>query len=261
MKSHFLRPLSGLARFLGVLMVAATPACRADEVTVLAAASLSDVLKETAPLFEKASGHTLRFNFGGSGTLARQIKEGAPADVFISADEARIDQLEKAGLLQTDSRCILLANTLVVVVAAEGGPGVQALADLGGPGIKRIVIGDPATVPAGSYARDHLQQAGLWEEISGKLLPVDSVRAALAAVEIGNADAGFVYRTDALVSRKVRIALEIPRDRGPRIVYPGAVLKDARCEAAARAYLEWITTEGAQRVFARHGFLRAQPWH
>jgi molybdate transport system substrate-binding protein len=227
----------------------------AAEIAVFAAASLSDALAQIAPLHAKATGDTLQFNFGASGTLARQIKEGAPADVIFSADELRLDQLEQAGLLLPGTRRTLLGNTLVVVVTADRGAAIATLADLTKPEIRRIAIGEPATVPAGTYAQEHLRRLGLWEPLQARLVPLDNVRAVLAAVEAGNADAGFVYRTDALASRKVRIAVEVPRSEGPKITYPAAVLKSAKSPDAARALVAFLTDPEAQAVFAKFGFL------
>lgn len=227
----------------------------AAEVTVFAAASLSDALKEIAPLYTKAMGDTLRFNFGASGALARQIKEGALADVIFSADELRVDQLEKAGLLLPGTRCTVLANTLVIVVAADGGAPVKTLDDLAKADVKRIAIGEPATVPVGTYTKEYLQKTGHWKKLIDKLVPLDSVRAALAAVESGNAEAGFVYKTDALISKKVKIAIEVPLAEGPKITYPVAVLKDAKQPDAAKALVDFLAGGGAQKVFAKYGFL------
>jgi len=227
----------------------------AAEVTVFAAASLSDAFKEIAPLYTKATGDTLRFNFGASGALARQIKEGAPADVIFSADELRVDQLDKAGLLLAGTRRTLLANTLVIVVAADDGAPVKTLDDLTKVEVKRIAIGEPATVPVGTYTKEYLQKTGHWKKLIDKLVPLDSVRAALAAVESGNAEVGFVYKTDALISKKVRIALEVPRAEGPKITYPVAVLKDAKQPEAAKALGEFLSGPDAQKVFAKFGFL------
>lgn len=229
----------------------------AADVTVFAAASLADALSELAPLHTKATGDTLRFNFGASGTLARQIQAGAPADVIVSADELRIDQLEQAGLLVAGSRRTILANQLVLVVAADGGAPIAALPDLAKPAVKRIAIGEPATVPVGTYTKEHLQKLGLWPQVSSKCVPLDNVRAVLAAVEAGNADAGFVYRTDALVSKKVRIAVEVPQAEGPRIIYPAAALCDAKEPAAAVRFVAYLAGPEAQAVFAQYGFLPA----
>ena len=233
----------------------ATALAPAAELNVFAAASLSDAFQELAPPFQAATGHTLRCNFGASGALTRQIKEGAPADVIFSADEQRVDQLENAGLLLPGTRKTILANTLVLVVAADGGAPVTALADLTKADIRRVAIGEPATVPAGTYAKAHLQKLGLWQPLLDKLVPLDTVRAVLAAVESGNAEAGFVYRTDALISKKVKIAVAVPRAEGPKITYPVAVLKDARSPEAARALVAFLAGPEAQKVFAKFGFL------
>lgn len=233
-------------------------AASAAELTVFAAASLSDALKELAPIYTKATGDTLRFNFGASGALARQIKEGAPADVILSADELRVDQLEKAGLIVEGTRRTIGANLLVVVVAAEGGAPVTTLADLAKGDVKRIAIGEPATVPVGTYTKEHLQKLGLWAQVIGKCVPLDNVRAVLAAVEAGNADAGFVYKTDALVSKKVRIAVTMALGEGPRITYPAAALRDAKEPAAAAEFVGFLAAPEAQAVFAKHGFLPAE---
>ena len=243
--------------FASICILCAATA-RAAEINVFAAASLSDVFTELAPQFTAATGHTLRFNFGASGALARQIKEGAPADAIFSADELRVDQLEKAGLLRPGTRRTLLANSLVVVVGIEEVAPVSTLPDLAKPGVRRIAIGEPATVPVGTYTKEHLQKTKLWSQVIDKCVPLDNVRAVLAAVESGNADAGFVYKTDALISKKVRIAIEIPRESGPSITYPGAVLKEARQPEAASAFLDWLAEPAAQATFAKYGFAPAQ---
>lgn len=244
--------------FLTIATVLGAAALHAVELTVFAAASLSDALQEIATGYEAASGDTVRFNLGGSGTLARQIKEGAPADVFFSADELKMDDLAAAGLIVPETRCTLLSNTLVIVVAADGGANVAQPADLQNSVVRRIALGEPRTVPAGIYAREYLQKAGLWEAVSTKVIPLENVRAALAAVESGNADAGIVYRTDALISKRVRIAFEVPVDDGPGIAYPVAVMRDAvHAEAAAR-FVAYLQSTEAMDVFRKAGFLPAR---
>ena len=241
---------------LGALLAVATTAA---ELTVFAAASLSDALKEIAPAYTKATGDTLRFNFGASGTLARQIKEGAPADLIVSADELRVDQLEKAGLLLPETRRTILANQLVVIVAEENGAPVATLADLARPDVRRIAIGEPATVPVGTYAKDYLGKVALWTQVTGKCVPLDNVRAVLAAVEAGNAEAGFVYRTDALIAKKVRVAVLVPLAGGPTITYQVAVVRDTKAPEAAKAFAAFLAAPEAQAVFARFGFLPPSP--
>ena len=240
---------------IGVLAALLAVAASAAELTVFAAASLSDALKEIAPVYTKATGDTVRFNFGASGTLARQIKEGAPADLIVSADELRVDQLEKAGLLLPGTRRTILANQLVVIIAADNGAPVKTLADLAKPDLRRIAIGEPATVPVGTYTKEFLEKRGLWTQVSGKSVPLDNVLAVLAAVEAGNADAGFVYRTDALISKKVRVAVLVSLAEGPKITYPVAVVRDTKAPEAAKAFAAFLAGPEAQKVFAKFGFL------
>lgn len=227
------------------------------ELTVFAAASLSDALKDLAKSYQTRSGDRLVFNFGASSTLALQIKNGAPADLFFSADEAKLDDLAKAGLLATDTRRSLLSNTLVIVVSADRAASVSNPADLGKTNVRRIALAEPQTVPAGIYAKQYLQKIGLWLQLRDKVVPTENVRACLAAVEAGNVDAGVVYKTDALVSNKVKIAYEISVHDGPQISYPLAVLKESPRAEAARKFATFLGSDQARAVFTRYGFLAA----
>ncbi len=189
----------------------------AAQVTVFAAASLTDSLKEIAAAYEKQSGGRIVFNFAASGLLARQIEEGAPADIFFSADEAWADALETKGLLVKETRKNLLANSLVFVTASDI-VGVQSPGDLTNAAVKRVALGDPKTVPAGTYAKVYLEKSGLWRGIEAKVIPCVNVRAVLAAVESGNVDAGVVYKTDAAISKKVRVVFEVPAGTDQRSI-------------------------------------------
>ena len=226
------------------------------EVKVFAAASLTDSLRELATTYQKETGVKVSLNLGASSTLARQIEEGAPADIFFSADEAKMDRLENRGLLVKETRQSRLSNSLVLIVAAADGAPVQSPQDLAKPGIKRIALGDPKAVPAGVYAREYLEKLGLWSAIVSKVVAVENVRAALAAVESGDADVGIVYKTDAMISKKVRVAFEVPAAEGPKIRYPMALLKEARAQDAAAKFLEFLASEEATRVFVKYGFRR-----
>jgi len=226
----------------------------AAELTVFAAASLAEALKTLAPAYTAATGDTLRFNFGASGTLARQIKEGAPADVIISADKLRLDQLTHGGLILSGSRRTLLVNTLVLVVAADNNT-ITTISDLTQPGLRHVAFGEPATVPAGTYAKDYLIKLKLWKPLQSKAVFLDNVRAVLATVEAGNAEAGIVYKTDALSSKKIKIAVAVPLAEGPAITYPAAVVKTSKAPDAARKYVAWLADPEAQAVFANYGFL------
>ena len=239
--------------FAFLLALGISRSARGEEVVVFAAASLTDALKEMAPAYEKASGDRLVFNFGASSMLARQIREGAPADVFLSADEAQMDGLEKAGLLVPGSRRSLLSNTLVIVVAADSGPKITAPADL--ESVKTLALAEPKIVPAGVYAKQYLEKLGLWGALETKVIPTENVRACLAAVESGNADAGIVYRTDALISRKVRVAFDVPVEEGPRISYPVAIVRDSPHAGAAKRFAAYLVSDPARDVFVRYGFI------
>jgi molybdate transport system substrate-binding protein len=246
-----------------LLALEADPARRGGEpagkghapVIVFAAASLTDCLKEIAAGYEKKTGEMIILNLAASSTLAVQIRAGARADIFFSADEPRMQALEDEGLIAKGTRRSRLSNSLVIVVAAEGRAEVKSPQDLAGPKIKRLALGNPQGVPAGVYAREYLQRLKLWSALEPKVVPMASVRAALAAVEAGNVDAGIVYKTDAAISRKVRIAWEAPRQEGPRISYPAALVADAPQPQAARRFLEHLGSEEAQAVFRKFGFI------
>jgi molybdate transport system substrate-binding protein len=221
------------------------------ELLVFAAASLTDALGEIGRGFEARTGAHVLFSFAGSNALARQIQAGAPADVFVSANLDRMDELERSGLVRPEDRVSLLSNRLTVVVPRASTLTMSTPRGL--EGARRLALGDPEAVPAGVYARRWLERVGLWDVLRERVVPTLDVRAALAAVESGAADAGIVYRTDAAISPRVRVALEVPPDEAPRIVYPAAVLASSP-SAKARAFLEHLKSAEARAVFSRHGF-------
>jgi molybdate transport system substrate-binding protein len=255
--------VSALPRlFLSLLAIvgAAAPSRAAEtELTVFAAASLTEALTEIGASFEAGSGTKVAFNFGASSALARQIDAGAPADLFVSADEAKVDALVKRGRIDQATRRELLSNRLVIVVATEGGAAVVAPADLASSKVRVLALAEPQTVPAGIYAKEYLQKTGLWEKVIDKVVPTENVRAALAAVESGNADAAIVYATDAGISRRVRVAVEVPAREAPRIVYVAAVPTEARSPVDARTLLDFLGSESASAVFRRFGFVVLAP--
>ena len=245
-----------LARIiLAAVVLLVTTLVHAVEVTVFAAASLTDSLKEIAATYEKQSNDKIVFNFGASSTLARQIEEGAPADLFFSADEAKMDGLERKGLILKETRKSRLSNSLVIVVAAEGGVAIETPKDLATDKVKRLALAEPKTVPAGIYAKEYLQKQNLWSAVERKVIPTENVRAALAAVEAGNVEAGIVYKTDAAISRKVKVAYEVPVKDSPGISYPMAVVKEAKQPEAAKKFLQYLGSRDAANVFERFGFI------
>jgi molybdate transport system substrate-binding protein len=226
----------------------------AAEVNVFAAASLTGALQELGKTFEGQTGDKVIFNFAASSLLARQISEYAPADIFFSADEAKMDDLQKADLIVNETRKDLLSNSLVIVVPADSTLSIDSPAELEAK-TKKIAVADPRAVPAGIYAREYLRGLDLWTKPVSKIVPTENVRAALAAVESGNVEAGFVYKTDANISKKVKIVFRVPTDEGPAIRYPIAILKDARNKSGAEAFLKFLESADSQKVFERHGFI------
>jgi molybdate transport system substrate-binding protein len=241
-----------VSRIVVVVLLAFAAPAGAEEVALYAAASLTDALKDVAKGFEKGTGHKVAFNFGGSNDLARQIKAGAPADVFFSADEAQMDGLEAAGLVRAEDRVDVLSNVLVAVVPAASTVRLAGPRDL--PAVHRLALADPQAVPAGVYARTWLESIGLWSAVEGRVVPTLNVRAALAAVESENADAAIVYRTDARISRGVRVAFEVPRGQATAIVYPLAPVAGSK-KRATTELVRYLTSPPAREVYRRHGFV------
>ena len=233
--------------------VAWTLPAAAGEVTVFAAASLTDAMQEIGAAYEKETGDKVVLNLGASSALARQIQEGAPADLFFSADEAKMNDLEKRGLIVKGTRRSLLSNTLVVVVPTDSSLKIASPADL--TKARALALAEPQSVPAGIYAKEWLKSLKLWSKIIDKVIPTENVRAALSAVESGNADAGIVYKTDAGISKKVRVAYEVAVAEGPKISYPLAVIAESNRQEAARRLLAYLASDAALDVFRKYGFL------
>ena len=227
---------------------------RGDEVIVAAAASLNNALTELAPICLKQTGVTLTPNLAASGVLALQIKNGAPTDIFISADDATMDGLDQAGLLQPGTRTKLLGNALVFVVPANSTLKMDGPGALTQDAIKRIGIGDPKTVPAGHYATEYLTNAKILATVQSKLVPLDNVRTVLSTVASNNVDIGIVYRTDAASEKKVREVFAASGPAAPVINYPIAIVKATRAPAAAAKMREFLLSDAARAVFARYGF-------
>ena len=250
-----MRRLLGVLVSLGLLF--GTAAAHAAEVTVLAAASLTDALGKIDADFEKASGHKVKAAFGGSSALAKQLEKGAPADLFISADIPWMDYVVKANLMDTASRADLLGNHLVLVGPADSSETVTIddkldLAALLKGG--KLSVADTNAVPAGKYAKASLEKLGQWAKVEPHLAQAENVRAALALVERGEAPLGIVYRTDAMVA-KVKVLGTFPDDSHPPIVYPVALTVQGAKSDAAKAYLDYLKSDAAKAVFEQAGFV------
>jgi molybdate transport system substrate-binding protein len=238
-----------------ILLGCAPTVATGDEILVSAAASLTDVLKEIGVTYQSKSKNKVNFTFGPSSTLARQIEEGAPADLFFSADLAQMDTLDRNGRLEPGSRKNLLSNRLVIIAPADSKITIASPKDLLKPDVKNIALAEPTSVPVGIYSSKYLDREGLWDELKRKIVPVLDVRATLAAVESGNVEAGFVYKTDAAISKKVKVVYEVPIDKGPKITYPVAIVKESKKKDAARDFMNFLLGPAGKETFRKYGFL------
>jgi molybdate transport system substrate-binding protein len=226
------------------------------QLLVFAAASLTNVLGELSPQWEKTSGVTVKLSFAASSVLARQIEAGGTADVFVSADQEWMDYLQSRNLLDKSSRRNLVGNRLVLIAPADSkielkiAPAFKLGAALG---TGRLATGDPDTVPVGRYARSALTSLGVWDEIADRLVRADNVRSAMMFVARGEVPLGIVYTTDALVDPKVRIVDTFPENTHAPITYPAAATSTARKEATA--YLEFLSSADARETWKKFGFL------
>jgi len=238
------------------LVLGASPA-DAEQLTVMAAASLTDAMQALGAAWAARGHNAPRFVFAASSALARQIEQGAPADIFASADEPWMDYLQQRGLILPDSRVSPLGNRLVLIAPSNQPgeialtPGVDLLTRLGGQG--RLATGDPASVPVGKYAQAALTSLGVWDAVAPRLARAESVRAALLLVERGEAPLGIVYATDAAVSKAVRVVGTFPETTHPPVSYPFALTKRGD-RPEARALLAFLTGPEAAPIYRRLGF-------
>ncbi|PWC34415.1 molybdenum ABC transporter substrate-binding protein [Azospirillum sp. TSO35-2] len=255
----------GVARAVSVLVVglgltlAVTPAAMAQDPLVLAAASTKNAVEKLAAQFKAKTGASITASFAASSALAKQIENGAPADIFISADLDWMDYLQTRNLIKPGSRVNLLGNDLVVVAPkgsslkpdlSKGGRLAEQLGD------GRLATGDPSNVPVGKYARKALESLGQWQAVEPKLARADSVRAALVLVSRGEAPLGIVYRTDAAIDPGVEVVATFPPDSYPPVVYPAALTATSTSGPAA-AFLDYIKSPDGMAVWKEFGFVPA----
>jgi len=244
-------------RLLALVLALAQPlaAQAQQQLTISAAASLGEAFREIGKGFEAAHlGVSLRFNFAASGVLVQQLGQGAPVDVLACADQDSMDRAQSQQLIAPATRRDFTANSLVLIAATDA-PALKSLVDLQQPGVQRIAIGKPASVPAGRYATQALQAAKLWEPLSPKLVQADSVRQALDYVARGEAQAGFVYRSDALLMPdKARIVLTVEGHDPVR--YPAAVVRDSKQQALAGEFVAHLQSAEAQKILQAKGFAK-----
>ena len=235
--------------------LAAQDASRKAAITVSAAISLTEALEEIAAAYARGGGGIVRFNFAGSNVLARQIVNGAPVDVFVSADDVQMDVAQKAGAIDEGTRVNLVGNRLAVVAPADRVDVVKSGFVKASPAIRRLALGDPAAVPAGRYARAYLEAQKLWSAYEPRIVPMPNVRAALTAVETGAVDAAIVYETDLRASKQAVLAFVVPPDQSPAIVYPAAIVRSSRSRGEAERFLGFLRGSEATAIFVKHGFV------
>lgn len=236
------------------ILSSATVLAQAGELTVSAAASLTDAFKEIGLAFESQHpGTEAVFNFGASGALLQQLVRGAPVDVFASADEETMDRAQRQGLVLGSQRHDFARNSLVIVVPVDGPLELERLEDLAQTSVKRVAIGNPAIVPAGRYTRRALEARTLWSAVKAKMIGTQNVRQALDYVARGEVDAGFVYATDAAIMKdKVRIAFPVPID--VPILYPIARTANSANAEMAEQFVEFVLAPAAQAILRKYGF-------
>lgn len=229
-------------------------ASQESELLVSAAASLKEALQVIEQDYrQENTGVKVTFNFGSSGTLQRQIEQGAPVDIFISAAQKQMNELEEQGFILSETRQDLLRNE-IAVIAAQDNDAVSGLEDLTGDAVSTIAVGIPETVPAGQYTKEALIKLQLWQTLEEKLVMAKDVKQVLTYVETGNADVGFVYLSDAVKSSRIKIIEVLPANLHEPIIYPAAIVRDAPNKEAARAFLAYLNSQQAGEVFAEYGF-------
>ncbi len=249
---------------VGCLMVLAAAgsvnAQPSKEITVSAAISLKNAFEEIGKLFESQNAGTkVVFNFGASGDLARQIEGGAPVDVFASAAQKEMDQIEQKGLIDVATRANFVKNTVVLIQSAASTLAIKGFEDLLKPEVKMISIGNPQTVPAGKYGQEVLMYLKIWEGIKNKLVLAENVRQVLDYVIKNEVDAGVVYATDAAVQAgKIKIVATAPAGSHKPVVYPVAMVKTSKNEAMAKAFIKMLTSDAGMNILKKYGFESAQ---
>ncbi len=225
------------------------------KLTISAAASLNDALQEIKHNFEQTNENiTILYNFGGSGTLQKQIEQGAPADLFLSASADKFSKLDEKGLIDGKHKGIMVSNRLVLIKPKNASLEIRSLDDLAQEEVSHLAIGIPESVPAGNYAKETLEHAGLWNRLEEKLVLGKDVRQVLSYVETGNVEAGFVYESDASISGKVEKVLTVEEEYHSNIEYPAGVLKDTEHPEQAIQFFEYLLSDEAAEIFKKYGF-------
>ncbi|AXH99185.1 molybdate ABC transporter substrate-binding protein [Sporosarcina sp. PTS2304] len=229
----------------------------AEEVELLisAAASLTDALEDLKGTFEEQhEGVTLTYNFGSSGKLATNIENGAPSDVFLSASSKDMNDMEEKELIVNESRKDFTSNVLVLIAHKDSNMEVSSFEEIDPATVDHFAVGEPESVPVGRYTKETLENLELWEPLQDKLVLGSDVRQVLTYVEMGNADLGVVYSSDAFISDDVKVLAESNPEWHAPIVYPGAVVKDSKHKEAAQQFLDYLTSDTGTEALQKFGF-------
>lgn len=240
---------------IGCSQLASNTDSQKVELTVSAAASMQDAMKEVAEAYQKEHLNTkITYNFASSGTLTQQIKQGAPVDVFVSANERFMDELDKKNLLLPETRSDLLQNDIVLIVPKDNIRNISNFQQLTNSNIKRFSIGEPKSVPVGQYAKEVLSNLKIYEQVKPKTVFAKDVRQVLSYVELGNVDAGIVYATDAKVSDRIKVVATVSDNTHKPIIYPVAAIKRTQNPEAAKEYIQFLLSNSAKDIFEKYGF-------
>lgn len=222
--------------------------------TISAAVSLTDALEEIKEIYQEEHDVELTFNLGGSGSLAQQIQQGAPADVFISANQTWMDTLAEEEYILADTRSDVTGNNLVLIAEESSPIAYQSFTEIAPDDVEKIAIGNPESVPAGEYTEEALRHLNIWDKLEEKLVFGKDVRQVLTYVETGNAEIGFVYESDAIQSDEIKILATAEARSHEPITYPIAVIKETKHEEAAKAFVDYMNSDEAQEILAKYGF-------
>ena len=237
----------------------AAPTAPPVELTISAAVSLKDALKDVQTAFLKKAPHVkLVFNLGASGSLQKQIEQGAPADIFISAAPKQMNELEAKNMIQKSTRRNLVENKLVLVVPQNSPLKIAKFEELTNSDVKKLGIGEPNVVPAGQYAQQALKKLGIWDSVADRIVFAKDVRTVLAYVETANVDAGIVYKTDAASSSKVKIAATAPEGSHQPILYPAAILAGSKNAKTAEEFMTFLASPDGKAIFEKYGFVMSK---
>jgi len=229
------------------------------EILVSAAISLKNAFQEIGFAYEKQTGMRVRLNFGASGLLQKQIEAGAPADIFASAGERQMNELQSRGFILDDTRRDMARNTLVLIVPANTRFPLHSFEELARPEVTRVAMGNPKTVPAGQYARQALKNLKLWDRLESRLVLAENVRQVLDYVVRGEAEAGMVYSSDILIAHgKVTAAISAPEGSHDPILYPIAAIKTTEYRSEAQSFIDLTLSRAGQEILAKYGFITSR---